>query len=79
MNEVDKKVIKESLTPVATDIVTRPTQRYRVVLEQLTEEIIEIEAESELDAIDLAILGGGELVDGITFSPAVVASGVIDD
>ena len=46
--------------------------KYKVVQETLTEEVIEIEAESENEAIDLIELGGGELVDHTVFRPTLI-------
>lgn len=77
LEEFQKHVVKEALKPV--EPVVRPTHKYKVVLEQLSEETIEVEAEDELSAIELAINGQGEVVDEITFTPAIVASEELDD
>ena len=49
-----------------------PMRKFRVVLEQLSEEIIEVEAEDEYTAVELAVAGHGTLVEGVSIIPTIV-------
>lgn len=85
MEEINLNATKEQIEKTNLEMLAQaikpPKERYkyRVVLEQISEEVIEVEAESELDAIELAIQGEGELVSGISFAPSIVHSEVLDD
>jgi hypothetical protein len=46
--------------------------KYRIVQENITEEIIEVEADSEVQAIDLVADGHGELIDQTFWRPQVI-------
>lgn len=53
--------------------------KYKIVQEAITEEVIEIEAESESEAIDLVELGHGELVDQTLWRPTLIGITEIED
>lgn len=48
--------------------------KYQITIERISQETVEIEADSELDAVDLVISGGGLLVDEVDWTPAVIHS-----
>jgi CobQ-like glutamine amidotransferase family enzyme len=53
--------------------------RYKVVMETITEEVVEIEADSETQAYDLVVDGGGELVDQTLFAPVLLGVQELED
>jgi hypothetical protein len=54
------------------------TKTYKVIIERIIEEVIEVEGPDEITAIENAISGEGELVSEIEFSPTIVHSEEID-
>lgn len=53
--------------------------KYKIVQESITEEVIEVEAESENDAVDLVELGHGELVDQTLWRPTLIGVEKIEE
>jgi hypothetical protein len=52
--------------------------KYQVVIEQLSQEIISIDAENESEAEELVREGGGEVLDSIMFSPSIIDTSEIE-
>lgn len=48
--------------------------RYQITIERIIQETVEIDADSELDAVDLVVSGEGFLVDEVEWNPAVIYS-----
>ena len=48
--------------------------RYQITIERIIQETVEIDADSELDAVDLVVSGEGFLVDEVEWNPAVIHS-----
>ncbi len=76
VEELRQESLEEAIKPAFEE--ERELKHFRVVLEQVNEEVIEVEAYSEDEAVDLAINGEGVLVDGISFAPSLIATGEID-
>lgn len=55
------------------------TRKFKVVQEVIIEEIIEIEATSEIEAIDAAAYGGGTKVDETILWPTLVGIEELED
>jgi hypothetical protein len=53
--------------------------KYSVVLETVSEQVIEVDADSESEAANLVTMGEGELVDEVLTWPTIIATRELDE
>jgi hypothetical protein len=53
--------------------------KYSVVLETVSEQVIEVDADSESEAANLVTMGEGKLVDEVLTWPTIIATRELDE